>query len=149
MGPQLRSYVEAELLTDLRHYGIDSKDVSFDWSDACQEGHVTEYLDGVLENWSGIVVNGPDGEPVAEGWLEFIHGGPDYPLFVFWEFLHVRVSGQWQPVEDKPGIPLHVWNRLPDRSKELCTKSGSYDATWHTDPLVVSWARSRRSSGRP
>jgi hypothetical protein len=83
MGPQLRAYVEHQLLTDLQFYGVPTVGLSFDWSNPCQEGHVTRYLDGMLEEMSDVGVNRSDGTPVAEGWLDFIHGGGDAPLFVF------------------------------------------------------------------
>jgi len=82
MGPQLRAYVEHQLLTDLQFYGVPTVGLSFDWSNPCQEGHVTRYLDGMLEEMSDVGVNRSDGTPVAEGWLDFIHGGGDAPLFV-------------------------------------------------------------------
>src|SRR5205807_6670155 len=47
MGPQLRAYVEHQLLTDLQFYGVLTVGLSFDWSNPCQEGHVTRYLDGM------------------------------------------------------------------------------------------------------
>src|SRR5439155_24560626 len=141
MGPQLRSCVEQQLLNDLEQYGVATAGLSIDWSNPCQEGHQTKYLDGFLEAMSDVRVNGSDGIPVAEGWLDFIHGSGDAPLFVFWLFLALREGHTWRKVKDQPTIPTHVWERLPDRSKDLCMPEHAYDATWHGDPLVVAWRR--------
>ena len=143
MGPQLLALVEQQLLDDLRHYGIATDGARFDWSDVTQEGHVTHHLDGMLEDMSDVVVVGPDGEPRARGWLDFVHGAPGAPLFVFWLYLDRRDGDQWTDLKDRPGLPAHVWSRLPERSKELCATEGRYDARWSKDPLVIAWSTSR------
>ena len=56
MGPALRQFVEQQLTYDLEHYKIFKKDLYFDWSDSCAEGHSTDYLDGILENFSYVSV---------------------------------------------------------------------------------------------
>src|SRR5262249_41047189 len=98
MGPLLLAEVERQLLADLAHYGVLSSDLTIDWSDACQEGHCTRFLDGNLEELSDIAVVTSDGETVAAGWLDFVHGGESFPLFVFWLFLDVLVNGEWKKV---------------------------------------------------
>src|SRR5688572_9110193 len=87
MGPKLRLEVERQLLCDLARYGVEVKGLTVDWSDTCPEGHTTTFLDGTLENWSGVRVWTKGGTLVAEGWLDFVHGGGSNPLFVFWDFL--------------------------------------------------------------
>ena len=143
MGPMLRREVEQQLLADLRNYGVDNDNLQFDWSDTCPEGHVTDALDGTLENWSGVAVRDANGTIVADGWLDFIHGGGTNPLFVFWEYLTIYEDNKEQRVKNSPGIPQHVWDQLPVSSKELCTKAREYDAAWCNDPLVTKWQRER------
>jgi hypothetical protein len=142
MGPQLRAYVEQQLLIDLAHYGVSPTGLSFDWSNPCQEGHVTQYLDGILEEMSDVTVNRSDGTPTAEGWLDFIQGGADAPLFVFWLFLSLHEGDTWRKVKGESTIPHHIWERLPDYSKDRCAD----DARWSRDPLVVAWRGIRRGS---
>jgi len=143
MGPLLRLEVEKQLLADLVHYGVDEPGLRINWSDACQEGHCTQALDGNLEELSGVAVENSRSEVVAEGWVDFIHGGSGRPLFVFWLFLSVRRNGTWVKVKATPTIPAHVWSGLPDGTKHLCTRVGQYDARWSDDPLVREWARRR------
>src|SRR3954466_12148779 len=89
MGPDVTAEVERQLLADLAHYGVSQSDLKIAWSDACGEGHCTRYLDGNLEELSGLGVVAPGNETVAEGWLDFVHGGDGFPLFVFWLFLSI------------------------------------------------------------
>jgi hypothetical protein len=144
MGPQLLEYVERALLEDLHHYGIAPDGLRIDWSDPVQEGHVTHYLDGMLEEMSDVTVLDADGEPLTEGWIDFVRGAPDAPLFVFWLYLRRRDGDRWTSLKDKPNLPAHVWSRLPERSKDLCATEGKYDARWRNDPLVQQWRAARR-----
>jgi hypothetical protein len=139
MGPILQKEVESQLLNDLRSYGIEPSGLVIDWSDACQEGHCTQVLDGNLEDLSSVGVTTLDGNVVAEGWMDFIHGGGENPLFVFWLFLHVFRNGERHDVKNKPHIPEHIWSRLPEATKRICTNITEYDARWKNDPLVVYW----------
>jgi hypothetical protein len=67
MGPRLRAEVERQLLQDFRRYSDESgDDLAIDWSDVCPEGHVTEYLDGWLENWSDVGVVNSRRERIAQ-----------------------------------------------------------------------------------
>jgi len=55
MGPRLRAEAERQLLHDFhRYYHGNMDNLAIDWSDTCPEGHTTEYLDGRLEDWSGV-----------------------------------------------------------------------------------------------
>jgi hypothetical protein len=112
MGPQLRTFVERQLLADLTNYGISSNNLKFDWSDSCIEGHDTTYLDGKLENFSGIALYDAENNLVAEGWMDFIHEG-DFFL-AYWDYLSIWQVDKKIFDKNKPGIPDHVWRQLPD-----------------------------------
>jgi len=123
MGDALRLEVERQLLADLEHHrsGFLVNGVAFDWADPCQEGHRTELLGGVLESMSSVAVRNASGAIVAEGWVDFIHGGGQLPLIVFWQYLDVcDDEGQRRSVANSPDIPEHVWHRLSDASREAC-----------------------------
>ena len=138
MGPQLRAEVERQLLNDFQRYSDEqSADLAIDWSHTCPEGHTTEYLDGCLEDWSDVWVVNAQGERIAWGWIDFIHGGGANPLFVFWYFL--RLGEGAEELVQAHGIPQHIWENLPESSKDLCLKSEAYDAAWRNDPLVLQW----------
>jgi hypothetical protein len=136
MGPQLQREVERQLLEDLQHYGLFEPDLVFDWSESCNEGHCAAYLDGRIENWSGIAVRNRDGEVLAEGWLEFLcevypQGPP--PLFlVYWEFLDIRDVS----VKDQPGVPSHIIQKIHDACKDLYIFTKG-ELSQH--PEIVSW----------
>jgi hypothetical protein len=91
-----------------------------------------------------VRVFAPDGEgPVAEGWMDFVHGGEHLPLFVFWLFLYVAVEGKMVSVKGDVAIPDHLWQRLPKPSKDACFTEGRYDARWARDPKVQEAKRQR------
>ena len=114
MGPRLRVLVEEQLIDDLCNYGIENFPIKFDWSKSCIEGHDDEYLDGYLENYSGIKLFDLNDDIIAEGWMDFIHV-PDFFL-AYWdhlEFLDPRFSnGKMQF-----GIPPHIWQKIPESFK--------------------------------
>src|SRR5436853_7585831 len=91
----------------------------------------------MLEEMSDVGVNRSDGTPVAEEWLDFIHGGGDAPLVVFWLFLRLREGDAWRKVKGQATIPRHVWERLSDHSRDVCTSETTYDARWSGDPGAV------------
>lgn len=114
MGPELRGFVEEQLLHDLNRYirseeVIGRDGVRFDWSHSCVEGHRARWLDGEIENFSGIAIFDDVRNLIAEGWMEFIETETD--LHVFWWFL--RGDGQYE-VQDKNSnnLPEHVWEKL-------------------------------------
>jgi hypothetical protein len=115
MGVELRELVETHLLQDLKNYGIDQSNLKFDWSDSCIEGHGSSFLDGRLENYSGIVVYDQSDRLVADGWMEFVQEGDFF--IAYWEFIgtfdNQRIVGQ----KEEPGIPEHIWVQLPDDIK--------------------------------
>ena len=139
MGPLLQAEVEKQLIEDLEKYNLHEKGLSIDWLESCQEGHCTSFLDGNLENLSCVVVRDQRGNQIAEGWIDFIHGGNNNPLFVFWLFLSIHKAQEWMKVKDQPVIPIHIWNKLPETTKKLCSKKEEYDARWSKDPLVQEW----------
>ena len=141
MGPHLKAEVERQLIEDIMHYGILDTRLRIDWSGACPEGHRTSYLDGDLEAVSNVSVLNGNNEIVAEGWLDFVHGGGDNQLFVFWLFLDIRRGGKWEEVKSEPVIPQHIWERLSDNTKDACMSEGKYDSNWCNDPLVISWKK--------
>lgn len=139
MGPRLQKEAEEQLLKDLAAYGIEPAGLSIDWSEACPEGHCTKALDGELEDLSEVSVINGEGDPVAAGWMDFIHGGGGSPLFVFWSTLSLFKNGEWSRIKEEPHIPQHVWGRLPDATRRLCAAGGGDDARWAEDPTVVAW----------
>jgi len=135
-GRQVRAEVERQLLADLQHYGL--RQCTLDWSETSAEGHKSAFLDGHLENWSGLQVIDKLGEVVAAGWMDFIHReGTDHEPVVYWAYLHVLESGQGYGKED-PGIPIHVWKKLPEEMKQWCASQ----TQWKNDPLVQAWKKS-------
>jgi hypothetical protein len=134
MGPRLRRFVEEQLLGDLARHGVAVDGLVFDWSESCPEGHRTAYLDGELENWSGVAVLDAGGRPVAGGWLDFVQEG-DAPPVVYWDDLSVAEAGSWRYVKRQPGVPPHVWERLPDSARARCRRDTEWDTTWWQDPL--------------
>ncbi|WP_404457922.1 hypothetical protein [Oceanobacillus kapialis] len=122
MGPKLRLIVEQQLSDDLKEYGIIAKQYKFDWSESCIEGHETNYLDGRVENFSGINVFNENDEQIAEGWMEFIHE-PQYDFFItYWEYLDVYRMEKEISIKENSGIPSHVYTKIPE-----CVRS-SYKA---------------------
>jgi hypothetical protein len=141
MGPRLRAEVEKQLIDDFRRYAAEQRDdLTIDWSETCPEGHETAYLDGRLENWSDVCIVNAQGETVARGWIDFIHGSGDHPLFVFWYSL--RFGANTEDVVRAQGIPQHIWENLPERTKALYLSSEA-DDHWANDPLVLQWRNQR------
>jgi hypothetical protein len=115
MGLNLRKLVESQLESDLKNYGIDKSNLKFDWSESCIEGHDTRFLDGSLENYSGISVYDKDDKIVADGWMEFIHEG-DY-FITYWEFVKTFDNEKVIAQKKMTGIPDHIWEDLPNDIK--------------------------------
>ncbi|MDT2046788.1 hypothetical protein CHN50_03230 [Priestia aryabhattai] len=113
LGPKLKDLVEKQLLEDLKFYGIDGGEFKFDWSESCIEGHDEEYLDGIVENFSGVNLFNKQDEHQIEGWMEFIYEPEHHFFIVYWEFLH-EVSAAKRYLKDMPGIPEHVFIRIPE-----------------------------------
>ena len=118
MGPQLRAFVEEQLLKDLLYYGVTLQDLKFDWSNSCIEGHDAAFLDGSFENFSEISLFDINDNPIAEGWMDFLEVELDPPLIIYWNFLDVIENGHLVSKKKSPGIPEHVWQRLSPKEKE-------------------------------
>jgi hypothetical protein len=115
MGPQLRNLVERQLADDLENYGINNKELKFDWSNSCIEGHMTEYLDGVVENYSGITVFNSQSELIAEGWMEFIHQNNFF--LAFWDYVTTWENNKKIAEKINFGVPNHIRDLVPHELK--------------------------------
>lgn len=114
MGPELRIFVEQQLCNDLKVYGIIGNEFKFDWSESCIEGHDTAFLDGRVENFSGINVFNEEEEHIAEGWMEFIHEPTCNFFIAYWEFLRFFDSGKEVEIKGEVGIPIHIFKKIPE-----------------------------------
>lgn len=113
MGPRLRAVVQHQLIDDLTYYGIQDKALSFDWTNSCIEGHEEQYLDGTVENFSGIKVLNRQNIVVAEGWMEFLYDSSENFFIAYWEYLNILVSGREIQVKADGGIPEHIFAKIP------------------------------------
>ena len=125
MGPELRKFVEGQLFNDLETYlqsaeMVDLGSVRFDWSDSCVEGHRTHWLDGEIENFSGIAIFDHNQNRIVEGWMEFIE--TEVGLVVFWWYL---TGGEFHHIQSKNSnnVPKHIWEKL---SAEVRTQWSRY-----------------------
>ncbi|MFI5219175.1 MAG: hypothetical protein ACHQNT_06765 [Bacteroidia bacterium] len=116
MGQKLRTLVERQLTDDLKHYKVNSAELKFDWSESCVEGHSTDYLDGSVQNFSGIAVFDKQDNFVADGWMEFIRMG-DFFL-AYWEFIRTWDNKKKLKEKKEIGIPDHVWRQIPNDFKK-------------------------------
>jgi hypothetical protein len=120
MGPKLKSEVENQLIDDLKFYKITEDNLRFDWSESCIEGHVTNFLGGSVENFSGISVFNNSDNLVADGWMEFLH---ENDLFVvYWEFVTTWDGNKKLKEKKEVGLPNHIWKKLPDEMKSKYRK---------------------------
>ena len=115
MGSRLRALVEQQLTDDLEHYKVYGPGLKFDWSESCIEGHHTNFLDGSVENFSGITVFNIDNDVVADGWMEFVHEG-DFFL-AYWEFVRTWAADKKLKEKKAVGIPEHIWKKLPEGAR--------------------------------
>jgi hypothetical protein len=122
MGKELRSLVEKQLKEDLKNYGIQNEQLKFDWSESCIEGHDTEYLDGSVENFSGILVFDDKDNLVADGWMEFIHE-PNFFL-AYWDLVTTWNNEKLLKKKDF-GLPEHIWTKVPEEIRSRY-KIGQY-----------------------
>ena len=121
MGPKLRNLIEQQLLEDLLHYGFVNKELRFNWTAGCLEGKSAKYLDGSLENFSGIALYDDEQNAlVAEGWMEFILAG-DFFL-VYWDNLTTWKNGERIASKEYFGIPPHVWKKIPSYVRDSYEK---------------------------
>lgn len=129
MGPLLREYVKRSLVQDLQHYlskdqKVEYSDCIFDWSETCIEGHRATYLDGQLENFSGIRIYDHFNNLVVDGWMDFVPEGDN--LHVYWLFLH---GGSRYKIQSKEtvDIPQQIWRLLDSSTKKTWAKYKPHD----------------------
>lgn len=118
MSIELRRLVEKQLLEDLKKYEISHENFKFDWSESCIEGHLSEYLDSSLENYSAIALFDNNDQLIAEGWMEYIN---DYDetnnckyFIAYWDYLDIYENGKWVKAKTSFGVPKHILNILPE-----------------------------------
>lgn len=123
MGPLLRKFVESQLVEDLIHYKVFNSTLFFDWTNSCAEGHSTDYLDGILENFSYISVFDAHDILVAEGWIDFIDNFFDTTsnkkVIVYWDLVTIFEGDIIIVDKSEPGIPEHIWETLDDTFREI------------------------------
>ena len=105
MGPALKQEIERQLNRDLEHYGASIVGFRYDWSDSCIEGKCIAWLDGVLENFSGIRVFNEHDVLLATGWMEYIEVGSN--LIIYWDWLKIYQGETVIPAKSSFGIPSH------------------------------------------
>ena len=119
IGTQLRTFIESQLLDDLKYYPINEplSELKFDWSDSCIEGHTTNYLNGRFENYSNIYLYNKYDKLVIDGWMDFIH--KDDFIIVFWDFLDIYKNGNCIYKKLESGILSHIRIKLPPKFKNM------------------------------
>ena len=148
LGPEVQSWVEQQLLSDLRHYGVQRNDLLFDWSQVVQEGHYMDFRGRMLESLSDILVRGSDGTTVAEGWMDFVNtsAGTDSEPRLFWLFLSVAADCKLKKVKEDALLPVHLWESMTDSEKQHVADT---ESKWlHRDPKVQAWRlKQQRTNG--
>ena len=142
LGPAVQSWVEQQLLSDLRHYGVQRNDLRFDWSQAVQEGHYTDFRGRMLESLSGVLIRGADDSVVAEGWMDFVHTSEasDAEPKLFWLFLSVAADGTFRKAKEHGFLPGHLWESMTEFEKQYVAAT---ESKWlDRDPTVQAWRRS-------
>jgi len=115
MGPELRQEVERQLLEDLKHYIEHNNKLKFDWSESCIEGSRINYLDGEVEDFSGIRLFDSQDQIFADGWMNF-HYDRDQNLFVaYWDILEIHKDRECIELKTDFEIPEHVNNYIERR----------------------------------
>lgn len=112
MGPELCKEVERQLISDLTYYtNASSQDYKFDWSKSSVEGHLSEFMDGKLENFSNIGIANDNDEVIGFGWMDYVLESEENIFLVYWEFLNINGI----EYKKRVGIPPHIWNKLPSK----------------------------------
>ena len=147
LGPEVQSWVEQQLLSDLRHYGVQRDDLRFDWSQVVQEGHCTDFRGRMLESLSEILVRSADDSTVAEGWMDFVHTSEatDAEPKLFWLFLSVTADGKSRKVKEDAFLPVHLWESMTEAEKRYVAAT---ESKWlDRDPKVQAWTRIQKLTG--
>ena len=146
LGPAVQAWVEQQLLSDLRHYGVQRNDLRFDWLQVVQEGHHTDFRGRMLESLSEILVRSADDSIVAEGWMDFVRTSEDRDSEprVFWLFLSLVADDKAKRVKDDALLPSHVWESMTDAEKRFVATT---ESKWlDRDPKVQAWRRKQQLS---
>jgi hypothetical protein len=141
LGPAVQSWVEQQLLSDLRHYGVQRGDLRIDWSQVVQEGHWTDFRGRMLESLSEVLVRGADDTMVAEGWMDFVitSEAADSAPKLFWLFLSVAADGNFKKVKGDAFLPIHLWESMSEAEKQYVAAT---ESKWlDRDPKVQAWRR--------
>jgi len=144
LGPEVQSWVEQQLLSDLGHYGVQRNDLRFDWSQVVQEGHYTDFRGRMLESLSEILVRGADESIVAEGWMDFVHTSEtaDSEPKLFWLFLSLVADGKVNGVKEDALLPAHLWESMTEAEKRFVAAT---ESKWlDRDPKVHAWRRQQQ-----
>jgi hypothetical protein len=144
LGPAVQSWVEQQLLRDLRHYGVQRNDLRFDWSQVVQEGHCTDFRGRMLESLSEILVRGMDDSIVAEGWMDFVHTSEaaDSEPMLFWLFLSLVTEGKVSRAKEDALLPAHLWESMTEAEKRFVAAT---ESKWlDRDPKVQVWRRKQQ-----
>jgi hypothetical protein len=141
LGPAVQSWVEQQLLRDLRHYGAQRDDVRIDWSQVVQEGHWMDFRGRMVESLSDVIVRAPDGSIVAEGWMDFVitSEATDSEPKLFWLFLSVEADGKLRKAKEDALLPVHLWESMTEAEKQYVAAT---ESKWlDRDPKVQAWRR--------
>lgn len=143
LGPELQSWVEKQLISDLGHYGCVANDLRFDWSDACQEGHCAYYQGRMIESLSGVIVRNAGGALVADGWMDFVCASNEKTAapILFWLFLSIQKGESLRKVKRDAFLPAHVWSMLSQEQKKHVATT---ESKWlKRDPKIHEWKKRR------
>jgi hypothetical protein len=141
LGPAIQSWVEQQLLSDLRHYGVERDDLKIDWSQVVQEGHGKDFRGRMLESLSEVLVRASDGSIVAEGWMDFVNTSEatNSEPKLFWLFLSVAADGKLRKAKEDALLPFHLWESMTDAEKQYVAVT---ESKWlDRDPKVQAWRR--------
>src|SRR5262245_38328404 len=144
LGHAVQSWVEQQLLSDLRHYGVQRDDLRVDWSQVVQEGHWTDFRGRMLESLSEVLIRDCGGSIVAEGWMDFVITGEetDSAPKLFWLFLSVAADGKLGRVKKDAFLPVHLWDAMTDAEKQYVSAA---ESKWlDRDPKVQAWRRKQQ-----
>jgi hypothetical protein len=123
MGIKLKEVVETQLAKDLRNYRVENDSLSFDWSQSYGTGRQALYLDGIVQNFSRIIVFDKQGNLVADGCMDFICNR----IFCisYWDLVTTWTDGRILREKKEQGVPMHIWKQLPSAmmAKYIPTKN--------------------------
>jgi hypothetical protein len=149
LGPPVQSWVEQQLISDLRRYGVQRDDLRIDWSQVVQEGHWMDFRGRMLESLSDVIVRDFDGNIVAEGWMDFVNTSEanDSEPKLFWLFLSVAADGKLRKAKEDAFLPVHLWESMTEAEKQYVAAT---DSKWlDRDPKVHAWRqRQQLTDGR-